>query len=255
MPTSNKLSGKIPLSLPDEKNYAATLLQRVRILIERGQLNAASLLLPTLDTLYPNQDAGAIIAAEIALARGNITEASTAIDRGLANTPQSAGLLILRARLNLLSRDLIGAALAAADAVTAEPANAEAKSLLGRALLELGMKEQATICLREALGDMPHDVLTLTALSRASPADAEAAIRRALLSGTNDTTMRNALIGVMLARGDIDGATAEIKNLTVSGTADAQTSLLAVQAAVDSENWGDAVSLFNQSTVHLPRHA
>lgn len=254
MPALNNTAGS-PTPPQAMISFAVTLVQRVRSLIARGQINAASLLLPTLQKLCADQGDVAIIMAEIALARGDNASATVVIDRGLAATPQSVDLLVLRARLNLSNRDLVGAALAAADAVTADPLNARAKSILGQALVELGQMDQAATCLREALDDMPGDMAALTALTRAAPVEAEAAIRGALSHDNDNVGMRNALIGVLLARGNIDAATVEIKNLTVCGQADAQTALLAVQVAVDQENWSEAAALFSKSTLHLPRHA
>lgn len=253
MPAPNIAFSPIPASPPAD--FATTLIQRVRSLIARGQVNAASLLLPTLEKLCPDQDAVAIIAVEIALHRGDNTGAAAMIDQGLARLPQSVPLLLLRARLALGNRDLVGAALAAAEVVTTQPDNAPAKSVLGQALLELGQTDQAAICLREALQSMPEDMPTINALTRASPADAEVVIRANIANGTNAVVMRNALIGALLARKDTTAATNEIRNLTVIGQADAHTGLLAVQAAIDSENWSEAASLFTKSTMHLPRHA
>lgn len=254
MPAMNEaVTTAAPIPQPIPPSFSGTLIQRVRTLIARGQINAATLLLPTIEKLCP--DSVAVIKAEIELHRGNLAGAAAAIDGGLAKMPHDGELLLLRARLCLRNRDLVGAALAAADLITAEPGNAGAKSLLGQALLELGQIEQAAICLREALVDLPNDITTLTALTRACPADAEAVLRAIIAEGNASTTMRNCLIGVLLAQKNIEAATAEIRNLTIAGQADAQTGLLAVQAAIDSEDWSQAQLLFNKTTGHLPRHA
>lgn len=235
--------------------FSASLVQRVRSLISRGQINAATLLLPTLQKLCPDHDDVALIKVEIALAHGNIAGAKAAIDQGLADSPQSAPLLLLRARLNFQNRDMVGAALAAADAVTADPTNAPAKSLLGQALLELGQAEQAAICLREALVDLPTDMPSLKALTRAAPADAAAVIRAAIVSGHDSVGMRNALVGALLELGDSAGADIEIRTMTVRGEADAHTGILAIQSAIKTGRWSEAAVLFDKSTAHLPRHA
>ncbi|MGC9269736.1 tetratricopeptide repeat protein [Acidiphilium sp.] len=255
MPAVSDTLDQPTVSQKSPPDFSATLIQRVRSLIGRGQINAATLLLPTLQKLCPNSDDVALIKVEIALARGNVAEATATIDRGLADLPQSAPLLLLRARLNFQNRDMVGAAIAAADAVIADHTNAPAKSLLGQALLELGQTEQAAICLREAMAKMPGDMPTLNALTRAAPADAEVMIREAIASGHDDVRMRNALVGVLLKRGDSAGADIEIRNLTVRGEADAQTEILAIQSAIESGHWSEAAALFHKSTAHLPRHA
>jgi tetratricopeptide (TPR) repeat protein len=243
------------LQIATPPNFSITLIERIRSLIGRGQLNAASLLLPTLEKLGVDADRVALLRAEIALGRGDQDAARTAIDAGLARDPQSPDLLVLRARFALAKRDLVGAALAAADAITSAPDNGWAKSLLGQALLSLRQTEQAVICLREAAGDLPGDLPTIEALTAAAPLEAVAAIRGWIEGGRTDTPVRNALINALLAAGDTAAASAEIRNLTAAGLNDVQTSLLAVKAAIDSENWSEATTLFETTTRHLPRHA
>ncbi|HQT85232.1 MAG: hypothetical protein B7Z58_08555 [Acidiphilium sp. 37-64-53] len=236
-------------------DFSASLVLRVRSLVSRGQINAAALLLPTLQKLCPDHADLVLIKVEIAVARGNIADAKAAIDQSLADSPNSAPLLLLRARLNFQNRDMVGAALAAADSVIADPANASAKSVLGQALLELGQTEQAAICLRDALADLPTDMPSLTALARAAPADAVAMIRAAIASGSDNVGIRNALITALLETSDTDAADIEIRTMTVRGEADADTGILAVQSAVKSGRWTEATELFSKSTAHLPRHA
>ncbi len=255
MPAVSDTLEQSVVSQPSSPDFSATLVQRVRNLITRGQLNAATLLLPTLQKLCPDHDDVALVKFEIALARGNMTEAEAVTDQGLAKSPTSAPLLLLRARLNFKNRDMVGTALAAADAVMADSTNAPAKSLLGQALLELGQTEQAAICLREALADLPTDMPGLAALTRAAPADAVAILRAAIASGHDDVGMRNALVGALLELGDSGAADLEIKAMTVRGVADTQTGILAVQSAIKSGRWTEATELFSKSTAHLPRHA
>ncbi|MBW4034431.1 MAG: tetratricopeptide repeat protein [Proteobacteria bacterium] len=255
MPALSNTLDQPVVSQTSPPDFSASLVQRVRSLIGRGQINAASLLLPTLQKLCPDHADIALIKLEIALARGNLADAKSAIDQGLTESPNSAPLLVLRARLNFQNRDMVGAALAAADAVIADPTNPSAKSVLGQALLELGQTEQAAICLRDALADMPTDMSSLTALTRAAPADAVAMIRAAIAAGSDNAGMRNALIGALLEASDTDAADIEIRAMTVGGLANAQTGILAIQSAVKSGRWTEATELFGKSTAHLPRHA
>ncbi|MDD2861196.1 MAG: tetratricopeptide repeat protein [Acidiphilium sp.] len=236
-------------------DFSTTLIERIRSLIGRGQFNAASLLLPTLEKLGVPAERISFLRVEIALGRGDQDAARSAIDAGLARDPHSADLLVLRARFALANRDLVGAALAAADAITAAPDHGAAKSLLGQALLALGQTEQAVICLREAADELPGDPGTIEALTTAAPREAVAAIREWIAGGHAGTPIRNLLINALLAAGETEMATAEIRTLTAAGLGDGQTSLLAVKAAIDAENWSEATTLFNATTRHLPRHA
>lgn len=237
------------------EKYDATLISRVRGLIERGQLNAASLLLPSLERLSGDRRQPLIIAAEIALARKDPIEAERLVDAGLIDFPQDSDLLAVRGQIKFARRDLVAAAMAAADAVIAAPTNTAAKSLLGLVLLELGQTEEAAICLRDALGGQPGHLPTLRGLARAAPADAEAAIRALIFGGDASIEIHNMLILLLLEQNNIVAATEEIGRLVACGRADAQTGLLAIRAAVDTGNWGEATSLFNEATAHLPRHA
>jgi Flp pilus assembly protein TadD len=236
-------------------DYPILVLNRVRGLLGRGQYNAASLLIPTLEKIGVAPDEIATLKVEIAQGRGDGSTAAAILDEALLRMPNCAALLVLRARMSLSNGDRVGAALAAAEAITAAPSNARAKSLLGQALLELGQTEQATICLIEAIDAMPDDGPTLAALVRVAPEAAETAIRKTIANGRTDTVTRNNLINVLLAVSNFEGARQEIADLTCKGAADANTGILAVRLAVDQEDWGEADSLFQQSTLHLPRHA
>ncbi|MHB1302467.1 MAG: tetratricopeptide repeat protein [Acidiphilium sp.] len=239
----------------DPAAFTATLVERMRGLIARGQLKAATLLLPTLEKLSGDRRRSLVMAAEIAIAKGDHAEAVSMIANGLTEFPQEPELLVADARLKFAAGNLPGAAIAAADAILNAPANAEAKSLLGLVLLALGRTEQAAICLREAFGQMPTHMPTLQGLSRAAPDEAEAAIRGMIAEGNMDIAIHNALIALMIQKGDCAAAEDEIRQLDAVGRADAETGLLAVRAAIGTGHWDDATALFNQATGHLPRHA
>lgn len=234
------------------------LIDRVLQLVGRGQFNAAALLLPTLERRGVDPGFVQAMAASIALARGDRDAAERIIDVALSDHPANSALLCLKAEMRLAERLWVDAALASADAIIAEPHHAGAKSALGRALLELGKAEQATTCLLEALETMPHDLPTLTGLSRAAPSEAEAVLTK-LVDEDSDRQdalgLHHTLISLLIARGDFAGATSRIRRLATQGVANMDTSLLAVQAAVGTGNWAEATSLFNATTSHLPRHA
>ena len=250
MPDTNRVG-----SGDAEPGFGAKLIERVRALVARGQLGAAELLLPTLAKLANEKAGVARIEAEIALARGNTNHAADIIDRGLACCPTDGGLLILRAHIALTGRDFAGAARAAADAVNERPDCAEAKSLLGCALVELGKADQAAICLREALRAMPTHTPTLLALARAAPADAEFVLRARIAAGCSSALFRNALIRVLLVRQDLDAAHTEMNILFKSGEADIETRLLAVEAAGLAGNWAQAATFCDNTEADRVVHA
>jgi len=246
-----------------DSNANQTLIDRIRELIVRGQLNAARLLLPILEKRGIDPGTVQAIAASIALAGGDRSSARQIIDAALTTTPGNPALLCLRANMKLAENAWVEAALASADAIIAAPQDAHAKSLLGRALLELGKTEQAATCLREAMESQPRDLPTLAGLSRAAPGEAEAALTRLIAEDEDatdpatrvDINLYHSLIALLITRGDHAGATERIRQLAANGKANLDTSLLAVQAAVGTGNWSEVTSLFNTATSHLPRNA
>lgn len=245
---------------PDQ-NAGSVLISRIRQLLDRNHFNAAALLLPTLEKRGVDPGIVQVLAASIAFARGDRDAGEQIIAAGLTAHPESPPLLCLRAEMSLTDQSWVEAAKSSAEAVIADPCNAVAKSMLGRALLELGKVEQADACLREALEMMPHDLATLTGLARVAPDQAEAALTSFLDDAApvndlhNEIGIHHLLISLLIGRGEYEGATRRIRDLVSRGRATVDTSLLAVQAAVNTGNWVEATSLFNTTTRHLPRHA
>lgn len=239
------------------------LFARIRQLIDQGQVNAASLLLPTLEKRGEDPGAIAALSASIEFVRGNRARAKEIIAEGVAAYPDNSILLCFCAEIDLDERDWVGAAKAASEAVIVDPRNSTAKSILGRALLELGHVADAATCLREALADMPANFEALAGLSRSAPAEAEEALHGILHhgeasddgSGEDDLRLRHLYISVLIDRGAYKDATDQIRRLVADGRADLDTSLLAVQAAVGTGNWEVATTLFSDNTRNLPRHA
>ena len=226
-----------------DTGFGITLVARMRALITRGQIGAAELLLPTLEKLTGAQASAVAIEAEITLARGLTKRAAQILDQGLERFPTDAVLLTLRAEIGVAECDFVAAALTAAEAVTAKPDSAEAKSLLGRALLELGRKEQAAICLREACNAMSTHTPTRLAFARASPEEAGSILRAGIAAAPSDIALRNALIRALLAQDELEAAQNEVKATIDSGCCDIETRLLAIEAAARTANWAEAARL------------
>ena len=230
-------------SVQIDPGFGVTLVGRMRALLARGQIGAAELLLPTLEKRLEVQESAIAIKAEIALARGRIKHATEILDQGLERFPADPALLVLRAEIGISERDFVTAAVSAAEAVIAQPASAEAKSLLGRALLELGRTDQAAICLREACQAMPTHAPTRLALARAVPDHAESILRSGIAAAPSDIALRNALIRVLLAQDAVEAAQTELATAIDAGCRDFETQLLAIEVAARVANWAEAARL------------
>lgn len=226
-----------------DPSFGVTLVARIRALLARDQTGAVELLLPTLENFSGMAENAIAIRAEIALARADRNLAMKILDHGLQNFPASFDLLILRSALAFLERNFAVAAETAAESVCIRPDSAEAKSLLGRALLKLGRVEQAAPCLREACAGMPAHVPTRLALSRAMPEEAETILQAGIESNPESIALRNALIRVFLDRNELELARATLNPMIGAGGGDADTYLLAIETAARSTDWVEAAHL------------
>jgi predicted Zn-dependent protease len=263
MPDSHLNAQLRPNISGNSPSVARVLFNRIRQLIDQGQVNAAALLLPTLEKRGEDPGAIAALSASIEFIKGNSARAKEIISNGIIAYPTNSILLCFMSEIYLGEKNWVEAAKAASEAVIVDPRNATAKSILGRALLELGHVSDAATCLREALDDMPANFEALAGLSRSAPAEAEDALRGVLRendagsdsSREDDLKLRHLFISVLIERGSYKDATDQIRRLVADGRADLDTSLLAVQAAVGTGNWDEATSLFSNNTRNLPRHA
>ena len=255
----NNSSSDIKVAQP---NIREILRNRVRQLIERGQTNAATLLLPSLRR--HGEDFGMIVVLEAMIlnSRGDRGRAKQIVADALIKHPGHPLLLRMTAEMSLDEHDWVEAAKASAEAIVSNPRDATSKSMLGRALLELGQEDEGNICLREALVDMPDNLQILCALARSAPGEAEVATKAALdrfkSRADGDQAQRleltHVLISSFLARGAFEEASSLISDLAVDGIANLDTCLLAVQTATNTGNWEEATTLFNTATRSLPRH-
>ncbi|EGO94355.1 MULTISPECIES: lipopolysaccharide assembly protein LapB [unclassified Acidiphilium] len=247
----------------DNSSVNRVLFARVRQLIDQGQVNAASLLLPTLEKRGENPGTIVALSAAIEFVKGRHARAKEIVSDGLAAFPENSIILCFSAEISLEEKNWVEAAKAASEAVVADPRNSTAKSILGRALLELGHIDDAATCLREVLDEMPSNFLALAGLCRSAPAEAEDTLRNILQDSDeehsdrpqDDLRLRHLLISVLIERGAYTEATDQIRRLVAEGRANLDTSLLAVQAAVGTGNWDEATLLFSDNTRNLPRHA
>jgi tetratricopeptide (TPR) repeat protein len=247
----------------DQPQVYDIILNRIKQLIERDQINAAALLIPSLRRY--GVDAGVIIVLEamIEFRQGNHDRAKQIVADALIEHPANPLLLRMSSEISLGEHNWVEAAKAAAEAVVLDPNDATAKSMLGRALIELGYSEDGNTCLREALAEMPDNLQVLGALARNAPGEAEAAIKAALtrlgsgfgVDHAEKLKLSNILISILLERGAFVDASACIGELVADGIADLDTCLLAVHAAGSTGKWDEATALFNSTTRSLRHHA
>ncbi|WP_201729227.1 hypothetical protein [Acidocella sp. C78] len=258
----NEVESNIPFEFISVRPSTHEIIRnRVRQLIERGQLNAAALLLPSLRRLGEDFGMIAVLEAMIQFSLGDRGRAKQIVADALIEHPGHPLLLRMTAEISLDEHDWIEAAKASAEAITFNPRDATSKSMLGRALLELGQEDEGVVCLREALVDMPDNLQILRALARSAPGEAEIATKAALdrfgSRADGDQTQKleltHVLISSLLARGAFEEASSLISDLIIDGIANLDTCLLAVQVATNTGNWEEATTLFNAATRSLPR--
>ncbi len=219
------------------------ILDRTRGLIQRGQYQAATLLLPALAALGPDLPWQAEIEAELAYAQGQFAKTMTITQASLERWPHAARLHEARSKAASASGDRVTACLAAADAVINDPQSLHAKALLGRTLLALGKYDQATLCLREVLDSAPDDWQVRQLMTHAAPGDAIALLREGIkIDGTN-IEARNALIRCLLDQQNPTAAADEADAAINLGIADTTTRFFAIEAAGCAQNWSKAAIL------------
>ncbi len=127
------------------------LTRRVRDLVHGGRLLAARPMMTALRKLAPPSPGLEELEARLLLGEGRLPEALETLDRSIAGAPGQTELILCRADARMRNNDARGAAQDAADAVVLEPANTQAKAILGIALIDLGQPLDAIACLNEAV--------------------------------------------------------------------------------------------------------
>jgi predicted TPR repeat methyltransferase len=201
---------------------------RAARLIDAGRLEAARPLLAAARVLAPPSPELTLIGARLALGSGAWEEAIRELDAGIADAPEHAGLRKCRADLRERLGDREGAARDAAEAVVLDPADPQAKAILGLALLRLGFVGDAVSCLAEAVAGSPTDLDYREALSSAleKSGDPETALL-VLTDGIElcpaSVAMRNAAILLCVRRRDFSQAVRLAEKARSLGIADACT--------------------------------
>jgi predicted TPR repeat methyltransferase len=201
---------------------------RAAQLIAAGRAGVAAPLLAAARALAPASAELALMGARIALANGAWEQAIEELDTAIAATPSHTGLHKCRADVRQRMGDLEGAARDAAEAVIFDPADPQAKAMLGTAMLDLGCMVDAVACLSEAVTAAPADLdyrhALATALEKAGDPDAAlAAFIDGIALSPASIAMRNGAILLCIRRRDFTQAVRLAEVAQSLGIADACT--------------------------------
>ncbi len=207
---------------------AGALRDRVSQLIDAGRTGAARPLLAAARRLSPPSPDIALLAARLAVRDGDLDQAIQELDGAIGETPSHPALRKQRAEVYQLQGNLDGAARDAAEAVVLDRDDAEAKALLGAAMLNLGHAAEAVACLSEAIARAPAVIKYREILAGALEAGGDPSTAlRVLTEGTAmapaNLALRNAAILLCMRRRDFKQAVALAEQARIAGTADACT--------------------------------
>lgn len=207
---------------------ADQLRNRVAELVDAGRIGAARPLLAAARAMAPSSPELSLIAVRIALAGCSWEQALAELDPAVAAEPSHVGLRKCRADVRQRMGDLEGAARDAAEAVIFDPADPQAKAILGSALLAIGRTADAVACLNEAVAGAPRNLDYRETLSSAleKAGDTDAALM-VLTDGIElspaSVAMRNAAIVLCVRRRDFIRAERLAEQARSLGIADACT--------------------------------
>ena len=206
----------------------ATLCDRAARLIDAGRIEAARPLVAAARALATPSPELTLVSARFAMGIHAWDQAMLELDDGIAAAPSHPGLRKCRADLRQRTGDRDGAARDAAEAVISDPADPEAKAILGSTMLDLGRAAEGTACLAEAVAGAPDDLGYREALAAGleKAGDPEAALR-VLMAGIAlfpaNVSLRNAAILSCIRRRDFRQAARLAEQARSLGIADACT--------------------------------
>ena len=202
------------------------LARKVDEFVNTGRFAPARALLQALRRKQATPVRVGALAARLAAREGRWQDAASELDSVLALAPGANAARKLRADVRLHLNDRQGAVADAADAVIEDPADAEAKALLGAILVECGQPQDAAICLREALSVLHANPLVWLALARAAdasgnPEDGLAVLRAALANLPGRAELHNALLLALIRHRRFPEAVASGRATGAAGLLDA----------------------------------
>jgi predicted TPR repeat methyltransferase/thioredoxin-like negative regulator of GroEL len=207
---------------------ADSLRDRAAQLIDAGRYEAARPLLAAARVLAPPSPEMTLIGARLALGSGAWEQALRELDGGIAEAPAHCGLRKCRADLRRRMGDREGSARDAAEAVVFDPADPQAKAILGAALLDLSRAGDAVACLAEAVAGAPANLDYRQALARALEKTGDPDTALLVLTDGIDlcpgsAAIRNAAILLCVRRRDFTQAVRFAEKARSVGIADACT--------------------------------
>ncbi|HYZ21731.1 MAG TPA: methyltransferase domain-containing protein, partial [Rhodopila sp.] len=225
--------------------------------LDAGRPGAARPLVAAARALKADPAQIALLEVRLALADDNAEQALALLDPAITAAPQDARLRICRAEVRQRLGDWPGAADDAAEAVTLDPANPEAKARLGTALLELGHLTDAIVCLDEALAAAPALTFCRAALARALEltGNIDTALR-VLIDGIRlrpgQTALINASITMVIRCRDFAAAAELAQQARTSGSANAETFVLMGHALTRLDRHQDAALAWQEALKLAP---
>ncbi|MFL5283852.1 MAG: methyltransferase domain-containing protein [Rhodopila sp.] len=197
-------------------------------LIDAGRITVARPLLAAARSMAPPSPQLTILSARLAVGEGALEQARAELDGAIEALSMQPDLRKCRADVRSRLDDPEGAARDAAEAVILNPADPQAKAILGGTMLNLGRAADAAACLAEALAAHPREpvwretlAIALQALGDADTALAVLTDGIALLPG--NVVLRNAAILLCLRHRDFTEAHRLAEQARQQGIADACT--------------------------------
>ncbi len=202
------------------------LVHRVGALIDAGRCGAAGPLLAAARQLIEPSPELNLLAARLAEGQGEHGLARAEFDAAVEAAPDQGSLRKRRASFCHRTGDFERAARDAAEAVILDPQDADAKALLGSALLSLGRPADARACLTEACTAQPGNPAYREALAVATEADGDPDAAFAILRGGLSPTggslnLRNAAILFCIRHRAFRQAVGLAEEGRIAGTVDA----------------------------------
>jgi predicted TPR repeat methyltransferase len=231
---------------------AGTLSSRAAALVDLGRLEVARPLLAAARALGPPSPELTVISARIASGSGAGELALQELDPAIEGAPFHAGLRKCRAEVRQSMGDLEGAARDAAEALFLDPADPQAKAILGSALLALGRTAEAVACLAEAVAgapaDLDHRQVLSTALEKAGDPDgALLTLTEGIAISPSSVRLHNAAILLRIRRGNFNGAIIFAEQARQIGVGDACTFGMKGHALSSLGRHDEAVSAYQEA--------
>ena len=214
--------------------------ERIARLLNDRRPGAVKPLLAALEKLSPDYKRLPTLRAACLCQLGDVPQALAILEDVLSCDPRNAAAHLQRAEILFGQADYGAAANAAAEAVIIEPKFLRAKTILGLALLRLGLYDQSRLCLEESFAADPGDVDAGLALAALLPQTAVSVLDRVIAARSNLVVPRNMLLRRQLSDGDIAGALRTGEQARGDGVADVETFGLLAFAQLETGLWDEA---------------